>query len=138
MNNKKIYEGIGSGPADDWMERERRYEAKHSPWDLDDNASYLDEEHRRHCEARELRKQHEENCEVPRPDYDRYQQQDSGNQFTNPSQQFRELRQQLRSAVKQSGTAKAAEKSIGVFIAMISIIIFMFFVSFFIQILLNF
>ena len=67
MSNKKIYESIGSSTGDDWMERERRYEARQSPWDLDDNAAYLDEEHRKHCEAREARKAHERECEVPRP-----------------------------------------------------------------------
>ncbi|MBO4218221.1 MAG: hypothetical protein J5694_01580 [Erysipelotrichaceae bacterium] len=73
MNNEKIYESIGSSTSDDWMERERRYEARHSPWDLDDNASYLDEEHRKHCEAREVRRKHEESCEVEHPDYQEYQ-----------------------------------------------------------------
>ncbi|MCR5068136.1 MAG: hypothetical protein K6A14_08780 [Erysipelotrichaceae bacterium] len=71
--NRKIYESIGASVSDDWMERERRYEARHSPWDLDDNASYLDEEHRKHCEARQVRKEHERNCEVEHPDYDKYQ-----------------------------------------------------------------
>ena len=70
MRKNSIYESVCSGFADNWMEQERRYEAKHSPWELDDNAAYLDEEHRRHCEAREARKAHERECEVKRPEYD--------------------------------------------------------------------
>ncbi len=69
MRRKTIYESVGSSYADDWMAQERRYEAKHSPWELDDNAAYLDEEHRKHCEAREARRAHERECEVKRPDY---------------------------------------------------------------------
>ena len=64
----KSYRNIGTDTRDDWMAQERRYEAKHSPWELDDNAAYLDEEHRKHCEAREARRAHERECEVKRPD----------------------------------------------------------------------
>ena len=138
MSKDKVYESIGSGSVDDWMERERRYEARHSPWDLDDNASYLDEEHRRHCEAKELRKHHEQNCEVPRPDYSKYEQ-PAGNQFVNPAQQFREMRQQLRKNVRAaSPQAGPAGKSAALFFAIVILIFFMFFVSMFIQILLRF
>ncbi len=139
MSKEKIYESIGTSVSDDWMERERRYEARHSPWDLDDNASYLDEEHRRHCEARELRKHHEQNCEVPHPDYSKYEQRTAENQFVNPAQQFREMRQQLRNNVRKvSPQTSAAGKSAALFFAIIIIIFFMFFVSIFFQILLRF
>ena len=131
MSNKKGYDSsIGLVSTDDWMERERRYEARHSPWDLDDNASYLDEEHRRHCEAREVRKEHEKNCEVERPDYSKYAQ--------KVNEQFRSVSQQLRSAGAKNVPAKAAERSIAVFFAIVAIIIFMSFISIFIQILLRF
>ncbi|MCR5067848.1 MAG: hypothetical protein K6A14_07290 [Erysipelotrichaceae bacterium] len=139
MSKGKVYEVIGSGSVDDWMERERRYEARHSPWDLDDNASYLDEEHRRHCEARELRKHHEQNCEVPHPDYSKYEQRTAENQFVSPAQQFQELRKRLRNNVRAaSPQASAAGKSAALFFAIVILIFFMFFVSMFIQILLRF
>ena len=45
---------------DNWLENEIKREKNISVWDFDDRASYLDEEHRQHCEARELKQKHRE------------------------------------------------------------------------------
>ena len=62
MALKNTIKGFDS--QNDWLKQEMRREASISAWDLDDNASYLDAEHRQHCEASQVRKQHERACAV--------------------------------------------------------------------------
>ncbi len=119
----KSYRSIGTDSQDDWMAQERRYEAKHSPWELDDNAAYLDEEHRKHCEAREAKRAHERECEVKRPDYEKVQE---------------TLKSQLRTVRKVPNTANSAAKAFAIVFTLIAIMIFMAFISVFIQIITRF
>ena len=119
----KSYRNIGTDTRDDWMAQERRYEAKHSPWDLDDNAAYLDEEHRKHCEAREARRAHERECEVNRPEYERVKE---------------AVRSQWKTVSKAAGPASTAAKSFAIIFTLIAIMMFMAFSGIFIQIIAGF
>lgn len=48
-----------SDAVDNWLKEEMKLEAKISVWDFDDNASYLDKEHREKCEAKHLEREHQ-------------------------------------------------------------------------------
>lgn len=63
MALKNTVEGFDSN-QDDWMSQELRREARISAWDLDNNAGYMDEEHRQYSAARALRRQHEQDCDA--------------------------------------------------------------------------
>lgn len=108
------------------MAQERRYEAKHSPWELDDNAAYLDEEHRRHCEAREARRAHEKECEVNRPGEESLQ-----NLMTSQLKEVRKTVSQVRRSTPAANPAT-------MFVIVFAIIIFIMFISVFIEIFLSF
>ncbi len=122
----RSYERFGSGSGDDWMAQDRRYEAKHSPWELDDNAAYLDEEHRRHCEAREARRAHERECEVKRPGQENLQ-----NLMTS---QLKEVRK----TVSQARRSTSAVNPVAIFFTIFAIMIFMMIISVFIGIITSF
>lgn len=47
------------GMNDNWLQEELKREEKVSVWDFDDSASYLDQEHQKHCEAREIAQEHQ-------------------------------------------------------------------------------
>ena len=46
------------------MSQELKREARISAWDLDNNAGYMDEEHRQYSAAKALRRQHELDCDA--------------------------------------------------------------------------